>query len=397
MLQLSVGDVWQLAAEISTHLEKLTVEIGIDKIQGVVNPTVKALELLEKLADERSRLLEEKLTADKLIQSLRSQTEAQKSQSSETIEASKSRHDSEIQGYMDEKLNTKNSEILRLQKIIAEHKINESNHQTELSKQRQMLISQERKVTELSDELRIKAHIRQRFLKGLECAIRELENDCDTLENEANRLLSINKDLRSNMLNGNGKISDELGLSRSSASDHDHVTDQSFAAEIEESENETSNLERPGPEGEEVTEPEKSDIDWTNEPQKITRNKSELSERDRPRYTLYELEEVLNEKNKFKERCFVLEEKLREVTGDDTITWEGLSINDLETVETSTGTRLRSASNTMALEPPADGQSEGTIRKLMTKLFRSPSQYRSINPEHGGYVRSEAIDDEIST
>ena len=62
--------------------------------------------------------------------SLRSQTEAQKSQSSETIEASKSRHDSEIQGYMDEKLNTKNSEILRLQKIIAEHKINESNHQT---------------------------------------------------------------------------------------------------------------------------------------------------------------------------------------------------------------------------------------------------------------------------
>ena len=49
-----------------------------------------------------------------------------------------------------------------------------------------------------------------------------------------------------------------------------------------------------------MTEPEKSDIDWTSEPQKITRNKSELSERDRPRYTLYELEEVLNEKNKFK-------------------------------------------------------------------------------------------------
>ena len=87
------------------------------------------------------------------------------------------------------------------------------------------------------------------LMKISECAIRELENDCDTLENEANRLLSINKDLRSNMLNGNGKISDELGLSRSSASGHDHVTDQSFAAEIEESENETSNLERPGPEG----------------------------------------------------------------------------------------------------------------------------------------------------
>ena len=96
----------------------------------------------------------------------------------------------------------------------------------------------------------------------------------------------------------------------------------------------------------------------------------------------------------FSERCFVLEEKLREITGDDTITWEGLSINDLETVETSTGTRLRASSNSMLLAH-SDEQS-GTIRKLMTRLFRSPSQYKSINAESGGYVRSEVIDDEIS-
>ena len=42
----------------------------LNLILGVVNPTVKALELLEKLADERSRLLEEKLTADKVIQEM---------------------------------------------------------------------------------------------------------------------------------------------------------------------------------------------------------------------------------------------------------------------------------------------------------------------------------------
>ena len=71
-----------------------------------------------------------------------------------------------------------------------------------------------------------------------------MENDCDTLENEANRLLTINKDLRANMLSGNGKISDELGITRNTSEN-----DQSFAAEMEESEIETSNLERPGPEG----------------------------------------------------------------------------------------------------------------------------------------------------
>ena len=35
MLNISVGDVWQLAAEISAQLERLTNEIGIDKIQGI--------------------------------------------------------------------------------------------------------------------------------------------------------------------------------------------------------------------------------------------------------------------------------------------------------------------------------------------------------------------------
>ena len=39
------------------------------------------------------------------------------------------------------------------------------------------------------------------------------------------------------------------------------------------------------------------------------------------------------------ERCFVLEEKLREVTGDDTITWQAMPTNELESVETtSSGT-----------------------------------------------------------
>lgn len=83
MLNISVGDVWQLAAEISSNLERLTNEIGIDKIQGkwaqrsnqklllietgVVTPTVRALELLEKLADERTKLIEEKLIQDQVI------------------------------------------------------------------------------------------------------------------------------------------------------------------------------------------------------------------------------------------------------------------------------------------------------------------------------------------
>lgn len=128
----------------------------------------------------------------------------------------------------------------------------------------------------------------------LECTIRELEKDCDTLENEANRLLMINKDLRATMQNGNCAISDEFiaGIGN----------EDSFAAELN-TYTDTEAFERTGPEGEEFQATnQQADVNWASESvPKISRSKqSETNERDRPRYTLYELEEVLNEKNKFK-------------------------------------------------------------------------------------------------
>merc|ERR1711893_97412 len=89
MLNISVGDVWQLAAEISSNLERLTNEIGLDKVQGVVTPTVRALELLEKLAEERSKLIEDKLIADQVIESMKKSRETS-SESDNSILAEKS-------------------------------------------------------------------------------------------------------------------------------------------------------------------------------------------------------------------------------------------------------------------------------------------------------------------
>ena len=57
MLEVSVGDVWELASTISSQLEKLTADFGIDKIQSFVDPTIRALELLESVVEERSQLI----------------------------------------------------------------------------------------------------------------------------------------------------------------------------------------------------------------------------------------------------------------------------------------------------------------------------------------------------
>ena len=57
MLEISVGDVWELASTISSQLEKLTADIGIEQIQGFVDPTIRALELLESVVEERSQLI----------------------------------------------------------------------------------------------------------------------------------------------------------------------------------------------------------------------------------------------------------------------------------------------------------------------------------------------------
>jgi len=328
MLNISVGDVWQLAAEISSNLERLTNEIGIDKIQGVVTPTVRALELLEKLADERTKLIEEKLIQDQVIDSLRQKNKAQSDENDNTTETDV-KTDDHLHKFLEGTIKQKNEENIELTKKLAENQMNGVSQGDELERQRKSMDGLERRVTELSDELRIK-----------ESTIAELERDCDTLENEANRLLNINRDLR-------GKYGDESMVEvQQEQSTQDEA---SFANEIILD----GEWERPGPEGsEETMDASKNDI-------------FEPNEETKPRYTLLELEEVLNEKNKYKERCFVLEEKLRDLTGDEIIIWQGQSdTNDLEVVEHSGGGH---PNQRQAMQQP------GSIRNLMTKFFRSPT------------------------
>jgi len=401
MLNISVGDVWQLAAEISSNLERLTNEIGLDKVQGVVTPTVRALELLEKLAEERSKLIEDKLIADQVIESMKKSREtssesdnsilAEKNgntpnQNSEKKKDENKKHD-ELQAFLERTIQQKNEENLKLAKTIAENKVTEGNRAHELQRQRQVMSALERRVTELSDDLRIK-----------ECTINELENDCDTLENEANRLLTINRELRIKL--GSDDVTEE-DLSEITS---EFTTEKSFASEITENlsnatESQTQTQEstpeierldeneRPGPEGE-----EKEEIDSLEQRQE---------DETKPRYTLFELEEVLNEKNKYKERCFVLEEKLRDITGDETITWQGLSTQDLESVETSGGGHYRAVQSTTPSTIKIFPGEKGSIRNFMTKFFRSPATNSSANngkmisPTTPTYVRSDPVDAEI--
>merc|ERR1711962_609234 len=233
MLNISVGDVWQLAAEISSNLERLTNEIGLDKVQGVVTPTVRALELLEKLAEERSKLIEDKLIADQVIESMKKSREtslSEKESDNSTIlaeqngntkidntENKKSKNENDqLQAFLEKTIQQKNEENLKLAKTIAENKVAEGNRAHELQRQRQVMSALERRVTELSDDLRIK-----------ECTINELENDCDTLENEANRLLTINRELRIKL--GTDDVTEE-DLSEITS----EFTEKSFASEITE-------------------------------------------------------------------------------------------------------------------------------------------------------------------
>ena len=105
--------------------------------------------------------------------------------------------------------------------------------------------------------------------------------------------------------------------------------------------------------------------------------------------------------NKRLERCFVLEEKLRDITGDETITWQGLSTQDLESVETSGGGHYRALQPTTPSTIKMFPGEKGSIRNFMTKFFRSPATYPSVNngkmisPTTPTYVRSDPVDAEI--
>ena len=91
---------------------------------GVVTPTVKALELLEKLADERSKLIEDNLTLEKMVESLKRRQENKDSKSPEVLNKEETQ---QMDNYFEQKLKTKTDENIKLQRVIAENKINEAN------------------------------------------------------------------------------------------------------------------------------------------------------------------------------------------------------------------------------------------------------------------------------
>lgn len=117
----------------------------------MVTPTVRALELLEKLAEERSKLIEDKLIADQVIESMKKSRETS-SESDNSILAEKNgntpnqnsekkkdenKKNDELQAFLERTIQQKNEENLKLAKTIAENKVTEGNRAHELQRQRQ--------------------------------------------------------------------------------------------------------------------------------------------------------------------------------------------------------------------------------------------------------------------
>ena len=110
----------------------------------MVTPTVRALELLEKLAEERSKLIEEKLIQDQVIESLKrkpskasNETEINEIDDQAQPDDNNNIDTEQIQKFLEEKIRTKNEENLKLAKTVAENKVNDTNQIIELERQRQ--------------------------------------------------------------------------------------------------------------------------------------------------------------------------------------------------------------------------------------------------------------------
>ena len=114
----------------------------------MVTPTVRALELLEKLAEERSKLIEDKLIADQVIESMKKSRETGSESDTILVEQNGNKPNSEnkkddnkkqddIQTFLERTIQQKNEENLKLAKTIAENKVTEGNRSHELQRQRQ--------------------------------------------------------------------------------------------------------------------------------------------------------------------------------------------------------------------------------------------------------------------
>ncbi|XP_002123286.2 RILP-like protein 1 isoform X2 [Ciona intestinalis] len=309
---LNVVDVYNIASSVGQEFERLTDAFGGAVFVGVMPKIIRILELLETFAAQNvgggDKMTELAATVQKL--QLDSRLKDQKQQ--EEIEIVEAAWKDETRGLM-ETVSTLEEDNRKLTSLLTEKMEEENANMLNFipSEQQGSSVSKlQEQIQKQRDEIRARNR-----------TIEEKNAESEALQLQVNRMGKLNVEIRRkiSILEQQGKnlIQQKSELESRLQGQPALVTDMKL-----------SSSPHPKPVKTEAASCSTQDDKWPGDPLLANKLVIDLSDPNRPRYTLQELQEVLNDRNKLKARCFLLEEELRYFKGDDS--WEELGDAELQ-------------------------------------------------------------------
>uniref|UniRef100_A0A7N9AZD7 RILP-like protein 1 n=1 Tax=Mastacembelus armatus TaxID=205130 RepID=A0A7N9AZD7_9TELE len=297
--ELTVMDVYDIAAVLGQEFERIIDRFGCESLVGVVPKVVRVLELLEALVSRGAtgqEAEELRRELDRLRQE-RSDRYEQERKHQEELELVEDVWKGEVQDLVSQitQLQTENKR-LSVSLSLKESSIPEEDLQKQegmSEKERQVMKKLKDLVEKQRDELRAKEH---------ELTLRN--EDVEALQMQQHRLMRINKDLRHRigLMEAQGKALIQQRAELEAAAQARQQELGALQMEVRRLRKELREweLER------EITEIEESQIQLS----AAEETDSLEQDSDKPRFTLQELRDVLQEKNELKAQVFMLQEEL---------------------------------------------------------------------------------------
>ncbi|KAG8011997.1 RILP-like protein 1 [Nibea albiflora] len=301
--ELTAVDVYDIAAVLGQEFERIIDRFGCESLVGVVPKVVRVLELLEALVSRgaaRQEAEELRRELDRLRQE-RSDRYKQERKHQKELELVEDVWRGEIQDLLSQiaQLQAENKKLL-VSLPLKESPATEEDLQKQeglSEKERQVMKKLQELVDKQRDEIRAKDH--ELTLKN---------EDVEALQMQQHRLIRINQDLRHRIgvTESQGKALIQQRAELEAAS---QVHQQELGASADR-----------GHEAEKGA-PGKASTDG--EPEEEADSLEEES--DKPRFTLQELRDVLQERNELKAQVFVLQEELAYYKSDEFEEFEDVS------------------------------------------------------------------------
>nr|XP_026689814.1 RILP-like protein 1 isoform X2 [Ciona intestinalis] len=321
---LNVVDVYNIASSVGQEFERLTDAFGGAVFVGVMPKIIRILELLETFAAQNvgggDKMTELAATVQKL--QLDSRLKDQKQQ--EEIEIVEAAWKDETRGLM-ETVATLEEDNRKLTLLLTEKMEEENANMLNFipSEQQGSSVSKlQEQIQKQRDEIRARNRIiEEKNAESEATCCYEYNNIHPQLQLQVNRMGKLNVEVRRKITileqQGKNLIQQKSELESRLQGQPALVTDMKI-----------SSSPHPKPVKTEAASCSTQDDKWPGDPLLANKLVIDLSDPNRPRYTLQELQEVLNDRNKLKARCFLLEEELRYFKGDDS--WEELGDAELQ-------------------------------------------------------------------